>query len=249
MESKKIAVVTGALGGIGSAIVKELVNANCFVVAVASPRRTSADIDAWLNEQSINPAAVHGIFLDVTDHQACQEQLDDVIDQFGRIDILVNNAGITRDTSFKKMTLAQWQEVIDTNFNSMFNMTHPVFAHMCGNKSGRIINISSVNGQKGQFGQANYSAAKAGMIGFSKALAYEGARAGVTVNVVAPGYTATPMVEKMREDVLESIKAQVPMQRLATPREVAQSVAYLASDQAGYITGETLAINGGLYMN
>jgi acetoacetyl-CoA reductase len=172
-----------------------------------------------------------------------------VLDEFGHVDVLVNNAGITRDTTFKKMTATQWSEVIDTNLNSLFNMTQPLFAHMCTRKYGRIVNISSVNGQKGQFGQANYSAAKAGMIGFSKALAYEGARSNVTVNVVAPGYTETPMVAAMREEVLEGIKAQVPMQRLATPVEVAQAVAYLASDKAAYITGETLALNGGLYMN
>ncbi|MBQ4838747.1 SDR family oxidoreductase [Pseudoalteromonas luteoviolacea] len=249
MENQKIAVVTGALGGIGTAITQKLVENNYFVIAVASPRRTEADFDTWCNQSNINPKFVTPLFLDVTDAQACNNSLESIIDKHGKVDVLVNNAGITRDSSFKKMNVQQWHEVIDTNLNSMFNMTQPLFAHMCSNKSGRIINISSVNGQKGQFGQANYAAAKAGMIGFSKSLAYEGARAGVTVNVVAPGYTETPMVAKMREDVLESIKAQVPMQRLATPLEVAETVSFLASEGAAYITGETLALNGGLYMN
>ncbi|MCF2857941.1 SDR family oxidoreductase [Pseudoalteromonas sp. SMS1] len=249
MENRKIAVVTGALGGIGTAIVQQLVSENHLVVAVASTRRSESDFDRWCSEYNINPSLVEPLFLDVTDAQACSNSIESIIDQHGKIDVLVNNAGITRDSSFKKMNAQQWHDVIDTNLNSMFNMTQPLFAHMCSNKSGRIINISSVNGQKGQFGQANYAAAKAGMIGFSKSLAYEGARAGVTVNVVAPGYTETPMVAKMREDVLESIKAQVPMQRLATPLEVAKTVAFLASDGAAYITGETLALNGGLYMN
>lgn len=249
MENQKIAIVTGAFGGIGTAIVKELITENCFVLAVASARRTTSDFDAWLNANQINPNQVKPLFIDVTDQVACEQALNAVLDEFGRVDVLVNNAGITRDTTFKKMTATQWSEVIDTNLNSLFNMTQPLFAHMCARKYGRIVNISSVNGQKGQFGQANYSAAKAGMIGFSKALAYEGARSNVTVNVVAPGYTETPMVAAMREEVLEGIKAQVPMQRLATPLEVAQAVAYLASDKAAYITGETLALNGGLYMN
>ena len=249
MEKQKIAIVTGAFGGIGTAIAKQLVNANYFVVAVASERRTQADYDTWLNQAKINPKSVYPLFLDVTNASQCEAQLTELIQTHKKIDVLVNNAGITRDTSFRKMSHSQWHEVINTNLNALFNMTQPIFANMCANKSGRVINISSVNGQKGQFGQANYAAAKAGMIGFSKSLAYEGARAGVTVNVVAPGYTETPMVAAMREDVLESIKAQVPMQRLASPDEVAHAVVYLASDQAAYVTGETLALNGGLYMN
>ena len=162
--------------------------------------------------------------------------------------MLVNNAGITRDTTFKKMSWEQWQEVMDTNLSSLFSVTQPVFNQMCEQGSGRIINISSVNGLKGQYGQVNYSAAKAGMIGFTKALAAEGARFGVTVNAVAPGYTATPMVTAIREDVLDSIKATIPLKRLATTEEVAGAVLYLAGEYAGYVTGETLSVNGGLYM-
>ncbi|WP_440055463.1 SDR family oxidoreductase [Pseudoalteromonas sp. T1lg65] len=248
MENQHIAVVTGAFGGIGSSIVKALVKQDYFVVAVASERRTHADYDHWLNAIQVDPIQVRPLFLDVTNTELCHHAMETLLQEFGSIDLLVNNAGITRDTSFKKMTHSQWSEVINTNLNSLFNMTHPVFSAMCANQYGRIINISSVNGQKGQFGQTNYSAAKAGMIGFTKALAYEGARSGVTVNSIAPGYTETPMVSAMREDVLDSIKAQVPMQRLATPDEVAAAVVYLASDNAGYITGETLSLNGGLYM-
>lgn len=249
MELQKTAIVTGAFGGIGTAIVQALLKDNFFVIAVASPRRTQADFDSWLNETEINPKQVQPLFLDVTNTQDCHNALEELIEEHQHIDVLVNNAGITRDTTFKRMSLQQWQEVIDTNLNSLFNMTQPLFAHMCAQKNGRIINISSVNGQKGQFGQANYAAAKAGMIGFSKSLAYEGARAGVTVNVVAPGYTETPMVAAMKPEVLDNIRAQVPMQRLASSEEVAHAVCYLASDAAAYITGETLALNGGLYMN
>ena len=249
MDIQKTAIVTGAFGGIGTAIVQSLVDNQFFVIAVASQRRTQADFDQWLNEANINPKQVQAVFLDVTDAQACKLALDNLIEEHQHIDVLVNNAGITRDSTFKKMSIEQWREVIDTNLNSLFNMTQPLFAHMCAQKQGRIINISSVNGQKGQFGQANYAAAKAGMIGFSKSLAYEGARAGVTVNVVAPGYTETPMVAAMKPEVLDNIRGQVPMQRLATPEEVAKAVRFLASDDAAYITGETLALNGGLYMN
>jgi acetoacetyl-CoA reductase len=147
------------------------------------------------------------------------------------------------------MSAEAWFDVINTNLNSVFNVTQPLFSAMCEKGGGRVINISSVNGIKGQFGQTNYSAAKAGMIGFTKALAYEGARAGVTANVVAPGYTGTPMVEQMKTEVLDSIRSTIPMQRLATPEEIAESVWFLASDAGAYITGETLSVNGGLYMN
>ena len=149
----------------------------------------------------------------------------------------------------KRMSFEQWHDVINTNLNSMFNVTQPLFQAMCEQGHGRIINITSINGLKGQFGQANYAAAKAGMIGFTKSLALESARFGVTVNAVAPGYTATPMVSALKDEVLDSIKAQIPQRRLATPEEIAKSISYLASDDAGFITGETLNINGGQYMH
>ena len=185
----------------------------------------------------------------MSDSAQCAERLSAILQEEGTIDVLVNNAGVTRDGVFKKMTAEQWHDVINTNLNSLFNVTHPLFAAMCEKGNCRVINISSVNGIRGQFGQTNYSAAKAGMIGFSKALAAEGARSGVTVNVIAPGYTATPMVTAMRPDVLESITGEIPMKRLAKPEEIAAAVSYLVSDDAAYITGETLCINGGLHMH
>lgn len=178
----------------------------------------------------------------------CRDTLGRLLQDEGRVDVLVNNAGITRDGAFKRMTPEQWFEVIHTNLCSLYNVTQPLFDAMCEQRDARIINISSVNGQKGQFGQVNYSAAKAGMLGFTKALAAEGARFGVTVNAIAPGYTATPMVEAIRTDILDSIKADIPMRRLAKPEEIAAAVVFLASEAGAYITGETLAINGGLYM-
>jgi acetoacetyl-CoA reductase len=174
--------------------------------------------------------------------------LSQLLQEEGTIDAVINNAGITRDGVFKKMGAEAWHDVINTNLNSVFNVTQPLFSAMCEKGNGRVINISSVNGLKGQFGQTNYSAAKAGMIGFSKALALEGARNGVTVNVIAPGYTLTPMVEQMNPEVLENIKAQIPMRRLAMPDEIAKAVSFLVSDAGAYITGETLSVNGGLYM-
>jgi acetoacetyl-CoA reductase len=165
----------------------------------------------------------------------------------GPVDILVNNAGITRDAMFHRMTPQQWREVIDTNLSGVFNMTHPVWSGMRDRKFGRVITISSINGQKGQMGQANYSASKAGDIGFTKALAQEGARAGITVNVICPGYIGTEMVRAVPEKVLETIVAQIPVGRLGEPEEIARCVVFLASDEAGFITGSTISANGGQY--
>ncbi len=248
MSDKKVAVVTGALGGIGSITCKKLVEDGYFVVAVSRPRNET-QISEWLNEYNLTSQDVKSLFVDVTDTQACAAGLKEVFEELGHIDVLVNNAGITRDAQFKRMSFEQWSEVINTNLNSLFNMTQPIFQAMCEQGFGRIINISSINGLKGQFGQTNYSATKAGMIGFTKALAYEGAAKGVTVNAVAPGYTRTPMVAAMKPEVLEAITSQVPAKRLAEPAEIAAAVIYLASEQAGYITGETLSLNGGQYMN
>ncbi|WP_439437237.1 SDR family oxidoreductase [Salinivibrio costicola] len=244
---KKLALVTGAKGGIGSAITEKLVEDNYRVIATHSTGGKASALD-WFEEKGFKQDQVRLFELDVTDTAQCAARLAKLLEEEGTIDVLVNNAGITRDSVFKKMDADKWHDVINTNLNSLFNVTQPLFATMCEKGGGRIINISSVNGQKGQFGQANYAAAKAGMMGFSKSLAAEGARAGVTVNVVAPGYTATPMVTAMREDVLESITNQIPMKRLAKPEEIAASVAYLASEAGAYITGETLSVNGGLYM-
>ncbi|MDC0609709.1 SDR family oxidoreductase [Vibrio sp.] len=244
---KKIALITGSKGGIGSAISTQLVKDGFRVIACYLNGNYDCAIQ-WFNEKGFTEEQVRLFELDVTNSEECAERLGGLLKEEGHIDVVVNNAGITRDSVFKKMTSQQWHDVIDTNLNSVFNVTHPFFESMCTNGFGRIINISSVNGIKGQFGQTNYSAAKAGMIGFTKALAYEGAKSGVTANVIAPGYTATPMVELMKDEVLESIKNQIPMKRLAKPEEIAGAVAFLVSDAGAYITGETLSINGGLYM-
>lgn len=247
MTQKKIALVTGAAGGIGTEVCRQLANNGFKVVATHRPGKAE-QAQAWLQEQELADKDIKLLALDVADHEGVSQALGELLKAEGRIDVLVNNAGITRDSVFKKMSHEQWREVMSTNLDSLFNVTQPVFNAMCEQGSGRIINISSVNGLKGQFGQVNYSAAKAGMIGFTKALAAEGARFGVCVNAVAPGYTATPMVTAIREDVLDSIKATIPLKRLATTEEVAGSVLYLAGELGGYITGETLSVNGGLYM-
>ncbi|EOZ5528395.1 SDR family oxidoreductase [Vibrio metschnikovii] len=245
---KKVALITGSKGGIGSAISSQLVADGYRVVATYYTGNYQCAID-WFNEKGFTEQQVRLFELDVTDTEQCSERLTQLLSEEGSIDVVVNNAGITRDSQLKKMSAEDWFDVINTNLNSVFNVTRPLFAAMCEKGQGRIINISSVNGLKGQFGQVNYAAAKAGMIGFTKALALEGARSGVTVNAVAPGYTATPMVEQMREEVLASIKSQIPMQRLATPEEIAKAVSFLAGDGGAYITGETLSVNGGLYMS
>ncbi len=244
---RKIALIPGSKGGIGSAISTQLVSEGYRVIATYYTGNYQCALD-WFNEKQFTEDQERLLELDVTNTEECAERLAKLLEEEGTIDVVVNNAGITRDSVFKKMPHQAWKEVIDTNLNSVFNVTQPLFAAMCEKGFGRIINISSVNGLKGQFGQTNYSAAKAGMIGFSKALAAEGARYGVTVNVIAPGYTLTPMVEQMRAEVLQSIVDQVPMKRLAKPEEIANAVSYLASDAAAYITGETLSVNGGLYL-
>ncbi|PMK00292.1 SDR family oxidoreductase [Vibrio sp. 10N.261.55.A7] len=245
---KKLALITGSKGGIGSAISSKLVADGFRVIATYYTGNYDCALE-WFTEKGFTKEEVRLFELDVTNAPECAKRLSQLLEEEGTIDVVVNNAGITKDGLFKKMSLEAWRDVIDTNLNSLFNVTQPLFASMCEKGGGRIVNISSVNGLKGQFGQTNYSAAKAGMIGFSKALAAEGARSGVTVNVVAPGYTGTPMVEQMKPEVLDSIKAQIPMKRLATPEEIAESVSFLASDAAAYITGETLSVNGGLYMH
>ncbi|WP_159652640.1 SDR family oxidoreductase [Vibrio atypicus] len=245
---KKIALITGSKGGIGSAISSQLVDDGYRVIATYFTGKHQCALE-WFTEKGFTEDQVRLFELDVTDTEQCAERLAQLLEEEGTIDVVVNNAGITRDGVFKKMTAQAWKDVIETNLNSLFNITQPVFAAMCEKGNGRVINISSVNGLKGQFGQTNYSAAKAGMIGFSKALAAEGARSGVTVNVIAPGYTGTPMVEQMKPEVLDSIKSQIPMQRLAKPEEIAKSVSFLVSDAGAYITGETLSVNGGLYMH
>lgn len=248
MTDKKVALVTGALGGIGTEICNQFLQRGYRVVAGLSKHNAERE-QQWLSDNGFDANNVRFVELSVTDHDAATAAVQSVIAAEGRIDALVNNAGITRDTAFKKMTFQQWCDVINTNLVSLFTITQPVFLKMLEQNHGRIINITSVNGLKGQFGQTNYSAAKAGMIGFTKALALEGARNNVCVNAVAPGYTGTPMVTAIREDVLDSIKKQIPLGRLAESREIAAAVLFLAGDDGGYITGETISINGGLHMH
>ncbi|MFO1345594.1 MAG: acetoacetyl-CoA reductase [Rhodocyclaceae bacterium] len=244
--TQRIALVTGAMGGLGTAICQELAKAGHKVVAAYHPQFDNKD--EWLKEQE---AAGFKDFIpvagDVADIASVQAMVADAEAKAGPIDILVNNAGITRDKMFAKMERDQWDAVIATNLTSLFNLTKQVSSKMAERGWGRIINISSVNGVKGQMGQTNYSAAKAGVIGFTKALAAELAAKGVTVNAIAPGYVATKMVMAIREDVLKGIVDSVPMKRLAKPEEIGYACAFLANELSGFTTGATLNINGGLY--
>ena len=244
--SKKIAYVTGGMGGIGTAICQQLAKDGFTVVAGCGPN--SPRKDTWLAEQKALGYDFHASEGNVSDWDSTQAAFDKVKAELGEIDVLVNNAGITKDGVFRKMSVGDWKAVIDTNLNSLFFVTKQVVDGMLDRGWGRIINISSVNGQKGQFGQTNYSTAKAGMHGFSMALAQEVASKGVTVNTVSPGYIGTDMVRAIREDVLEKIVATIPVKRLGTPEEIASIVGWLASDQAGFTTGANFACNGGLYM-
>lgn len=237
----RIALVTGGTRGIGAAICKRLAEKGYDVVAsYAGNEVAAADFEKATGIKSFKWS--------VADYQACTDGIKQVEDAIGPIEILVNNAGITRDGMFHKLSFEQWREVIDTNLNGVFNMTHHVWPGMRERKFGRIITISSVNGQKGQMGQTNYAASKAGEIGFTKSLAQEGARAGITVNAICPGYIGTEMVMAVPEKVREAIIAQIPVGRLGTPEEIARAVEFLASDDASFITGSTLSANGGQYM-
>lgn len=243
----KTVIITGAKGGIGSAMTNSFVLAGYKVLAVHSPW-SKIDAINWHHENSFSAEQVQLVSLDVTNDVECKSVIDQLLHNGEKIDVLINNAGCTEDVPFKKMTKKQWDLVINTNLGSLYNITKPLFFSMCSNRSGRIINVSSINALKGQFCQANYSSAKAGMLGFTKALAYEGARYQVTVNAIAPGYTQTQMLEKIPHDVLKTIQNDIPLKRFGTPEEVAAAAIFLASPLAGYITGETISINGGLYM-
>ena len=243
---KRIAYVTGGMGGIGSSICKRLCKDGFTVVAGCgpnSPRRVT-----WLQAMKAEGYDVHASEGNVSDWQSTKDAFEKVRAEIGEVDVLVNNAGITRDGQFRKMSREDWDMVINTNLNSLFNVTKQVIDGMVERGWGRIINISSVNGQKGQFGQTNYSTAKAGLHGFSMALAQEVATKGVTVNTVSPGYVGTDMVKAIRPDVLEKIVAGIPVKRLAEPEEIASIVAWIASDEGGYATGSDFSINGGLHM-
>ena len=245
--AQRVAVVTGGMGGIGEAICMRLAQAGHRVVSTYSPGNTRAE--QWVKDMKTRGFEFHAVQVDVTDFDSTQKAVAKVQAEVGPIDILVNNAGITRDASFRKMGKPDWDAVIRTNLDSVFNVTKPVCDGMMDRGWGRIINISSINGQKGAFGQTNYSAAKAGMHGFTKALALEVARKGVTVNTVSPGYVGTKMVLAVPKDVMDAkILPQIPVGRLGRPEEIAGLVAYLCSDEAGFVTGANIAINGGQHM-
>lgn len=238
---RRTALVTGGTRGIGRAISVALKNAG---YAVAANYCGNDAVASQFTEETGIPAYKWS----VADYDACADGVRQVEETLGPVDVLVNNAGITRDAPFHKMTPEQWREVIDTNLNGVFNMTHPVWPGMRDRGFGRVVTISSINGQKGQFAQANYSASKAGDLGFTKALAQEGARKGVTVNAICPGYVATEMVMAVPEEIRNQIISTIPAGRLGEAEEIARCVVFLASDDAGFITGATLTANGGQYM-
>jgi acetoacetyl-CoA reductase len=242
----RIAFVSGGMGGIGSAICRRLGRAGHTVVAGCLPDYEKKN--EWLELMRREGYRVHAAEGDVSDFESCTAMFNKVASVVGPVEILVNNAGITRDSVLKRMTEQDWMAVINTNLNSVFNVTRQVIDRMSERGWGRIINISSVNAIKGQFGQTNYSAAKAGMAGFSKALAQEVVKKGVTVNTVSPGYVETDMVMAIRKEIRDQIVAQIPMGRLAKPQEIAAVVAFLASEEAGYITGANISVNGGMHM-
>jgi acetoacetyl-CoA reductase len=237
----RIAIVTGGTRGIGAAIATALHHSGVKVAA------TYHGNDAAAQEFTAR-TGIAAFKFDVGDFKACEQGIALITAALGPVDILVNNAGITRDALLHKMTLEQWQEVMTTNLDSLFNMTRLTIEGMRARGFGRVINISSINGQAGQFGQTNYSAAKAGVIGFTKALAQESAAKGVTVNAIAPGYIDTDMVRAVPQNVRDAIIAKIPVKRLGQPEEIARSVLFLASDEAGFITGSTLTVNGGQYI-
>jgi acetoacetyl-CoA reductase len=237
----RVAIVTGGTRGIGEAISIALRDLGMQVAANYAGNEERA-------REFSDRTGIAAYKWDVSDFEACQDGVRKVETELGPVDVLVNNAGITRDTTIRKMTQQQWQEVIDTNLGGCFNMAKAVFDGMTGRKYGRIVNIGSINGQAGQYGQVNYAAAKSGIHGFTKALAQEGARFGVTVNAIAPGYIDTDMVAAVPEDVLQKIVAKIPVGRLGHAEEIARGVAFLCDENAGFITGSTMSINGGQHM-
>lgn len=246
MSDQKVAYVTGGMGGIGTAICKKLCEQGFRVIAGCGPN--SPRKEKWLGEMRSAGYEVYASEGNVADWDSTVAAFEKVKAEHGTVSVLVNNAGITRDGTFVKMSRDDWSAVIDTNLNSLFNVTKQVIGGMVEQGFGRIINISSVNGQKGQFGQTNYSTAKAGLRGFTMALAQEVASKGVTVNTVSPGYIGTDMVRAIRPDVLEKIVSTIPVKRLGTPEEIASICAWLASEESGFSTGADFSLNGGLHM-
>ena len=247
MAKQRIAVVTGGMGGLGETISTKMADAGYRVVVTYSPSNTK--YKSWLEEMRGRGYSFSAFPIDVVEFDSCARQCSIIQAELGAIDILVNNAGITRDMTFKKMTKADWDAVMRTNLDSCFNMTKQVMDGMVDRGWGRVINVSSVNGQKGAFGQTNYSAAKAGIHGFTKALALEVARKGVTINTISPGYIGTKMVTAIPKEILDSkILPQIPIGRLGKPEEVAGLIIYLCSEEAAFVTGANISINGGQHM-
>ncbi len=244
---RKVALVTGGMGGIGTAISQRL-SANYQTIACYFKNGNHGEAKRWKEAQKKEGFDVDIIYADVTNFENCEELVTSVTERYGHIEVLVNNAGITCDSSLKKMTPQQWQQVIDANLTSMFNMTRNVLPIMLEQSYGRIISISSINGRKGQFGQCNYAATKAALYGFSKSLALEVASKGITVNTVSPGYTKTAMLDNVKEDILKEIIANIPVGRLGLPEEIAAVVEFLTSSDTAFITGANIDINGGQYM-
>jgi acetoacetyl-CoA reductase len=244
-KQKRIALVTGATGGLGTDMCKRLAQDGFHVVG---NYRTKTKADEWLAKHKADEEQISLYYADVSNYDEVAAMVQQIENDLGPIDVLVNNAGITRDTRFSKMTYEQWDDVMKANLYSVFNCSRLVIEGMMQRKFGRIINISSVNGQRGQFGQANYSAAKAGMHGFTKTLAMEVAKHGITVNTISPGYIGTDMVMAVREDVRDQIVAQIPIGRLGGTHEVAHLVSFLASDGSSFITGANYSINGGQHV-
>ena len=246
-QSQRVVLITGGTGDIGTAIAKHLSPNSAQVIALDIMSADRADL--WqtnLNEEGFKNIQFKA--MDVTNFDHCQTVINDIEQSYGRIDVLINNAGITRDAVFSKMTKKQWDEVLDVNLDGMFNATRQVVEFMRAKEYGRIVNISSVNAQKGQFSQANYAASKAGVYGFTKSLAQELMSKNITVNAISPGYVNTRLMQGIRPDILESIIQQIPAKRLAEPKEVAWAVDFLIHDNSQYITGANLSINGGLHM-
>ena len=245
--AKRLALITGGMGGLGAVITSKMAEVGYDVVVTISPQNTQAG--TFVAEMKARGCSVRAVPVDVADYDSCARCVAQVRDEAGPIDILINNAGITRDLTFKKMTKQDWDAVIHTNLDSVFNMAKQVCDGMIERGWGRIVNVSSVNAQKGAFGQTNYSAAKAGMHGFTKALARELATKGVTVNTISPGYIGTKMVTAIPKEILDTkILPEIPLRRLGKPEEVAGLVVYLCSDEAAFITGANISINGGQHM-
>lgn len=245
---QKIAVITGALGGLGVTMSEALLDQGRKLVITYLPNEESKAKEATAAWEA-KGHTVHAYPLDVTDLDACLAFADKVEKEVGPVSVLVNNVGIAQDAPIRRMEATQWQAVIDTNLNSMFNMVKVFFDRMYEREFGRIVNVSSLNGEKGQFGQCNYAAAKAGIYGFTKSIALEGARKGITVNAVSPGFINSPMLDKVPEKVMPSILSTIPMGRLGEPKDIARAVAFLTHDDADYITGTNISVNGGAYMS